>query len=88
MLNIFQITSFFVFVCRNLTITFNCHHHICLPCFKQYAIINLNRRQFKYDPDIGYSLGCPCGCSNTLLRELHIFRLMDQSNVCLAKKDE
>ncbi len=68
---------------RDLTIVFNCNHHVCLPCFKQYAITNLNRRQFKYDPNIGYSLGCPSGCSNTLLHELHVFRLMDKSNVCV-----
>jgi len=53
-----------------------------LSCFKQYAITNLNRRQFQYDPTVGYSLGCPSGCAHTLLRELHIFRLMDKTNVC------
>jgi len=75
-----------LFFQRNVTIVFNCNHHICLSCFKQYAITNLNRRQFKYDPNIGYSLGCPCGCSNTLLDELHIFRLMDKSNVCILER--
>ncbi|CAF2512321.1 unnamed protein product [Rotaria sp. Silwood2] len=65
---------------KNLTIVFDCNHHVCLPCFKQYGITKLNSRQFKYDPNIGYSLGCPYGCPNTLLRELHIFRLMDKSN--------
>lgn len=65
-----------------MTIVFDCHHHVCLSCFKQYAITNLNCRQFRYDPNIGYSLGCPAGCANTLLRELHIFRLMDKTNVC------
>ena len=71
---------------RDLTIRFNCDHHVCLSCFKQYAITNLNRRQFKYDPNIGYSLGCPCGCENSLVSELHIFRLMDRSNVCISKR--
>ncbi|CAF1438874.1 unnamed protein product [Adineta ricciae] len=65
---------------KDLTIVFDCHHHVCLACFKQYAITKLNSRQFKYDLDIGYSLGCPNGCANTLLRELHIFHLMDKSN--------
>ncbi|CAF1203807.1 unnamed protein product [Rotaria sp. Silwood1] len=65
---------------NNLIIVFDCNHHVCLSCFKQYAITKLNSRQFKYDSNIGYSLGCPCGCPNTLLHELHIFRLMDKSN--------
>ncbi|CAF4317317.1 unnamed protein product [Rotaria socialis] len=65
---------------KDLTVVFDCNHYVCLSCFKKYSISKLNSRQFKYDANIGYSLGCPNGCSNTLLRELHIFCLMDKSN--------
>ncbi|CAF1126164.1 unnamed protein product [Adineta steineri] len=65
---------------KDLIIVFDCNHHVCLSCFKEYSITKLNSRQFKLDSNIGYSLGCPDGCPNTLLRDLHIFRLMDKSN--------
>jgi len=63
---------------RNLTIAFSCDHYVCLPCFKNYAISSLNQRKFIFDPNIGYTLGCPAQCTNTLITNLHIFNLMDK----------
>jgi RING/Ubox like zinc-binding domain len=74
-------TIYFFFLFRDLNIVYTCQHRLCLQCFKKYATTKLNCRQFMFDVNIGYSLGCPHGCTKTLLNDLHVFRLMNQYNV-------
>ncbi|WAR06757.1 PRKN-like protein [Mya arenaria] len=51
-------------------------HVVCVDCFTTYAQTNLDRRSFVADPDIGYSLPCPVGCDNSLIRDIHHFQLL------------
>ncbi|KAM4729415.1 E3 ubiquitin-protein ligase parkin [Anableps anableps] len=62
----------------DVVLVFQCsdRHVICLDCFHRYCQTRLNERQFVYDPVIGYSLPCAAGCENSLIRELHHFRIL------------
>ncbi|XP_048391634.1 E3 ubiquitin-protein ligase parkin isoform X2 [Stegostoma tigrinum] len=57
-------------------------HVICLDCFHLYCVTRLNDRQFIHDPKLGYSLPCVAGCPNSLIKEVHHFRILgsDQYN--------
>ncbi|XP_059842452.1 E3 ubiquitin-protein ligase parkin isoform X3 [Hypanus sabinus] len=57
-------------------------HVICLDCFHLYSVTRLNDRRFIHDPEIGYSLPCVNGCQNSLIKEVHHFRILgiDQYN--------
>jgi len=59
-------------------IVFPCtaRHVICTPCFADYGCSRLRERQFVLDPALGYTLPCPVGCEDSLLREPAHFRLM------------
>ncbi|ODN04682.1 E3 ubiquitin-protein ligase parkin [Orchesella cincta] len=59
----------FVFTCENA-------HSTCVDCFKQYALTKINQRDYVQDSVIGYTLGCPALCENSLLRDPHHFKLM------------
>jgi len=51
-------------------------HVICTTCFAAYCHSRLGERQFVLDLDLGYTLPCPVGCENSLVREPGHFRLM------------
>ncbi|XP_055007439.1 E3 ubiquitin-protein ligase parkin isoform X2 [Boleophthalmus pectinirostris] len=64
----------------DVVVVFPCaaRHVICLDCFRGYAQTRLNERQFVYHQELGYTLPCPAGCENSLIKELHHFRIMGQ----------
>ncbi|XP_069792248.1 E3 ubiquitin-protein ligase parkin [Narcine bancroftii] len=51
-------------------------HVICLDCFHLYCVTRLNDRQFIYDTELGYSLPCVAGCPDSLIKEVHHFRIL------------
>uniref|UniRef100_A0A8C0MXL8 E3 ubiquitin-protein ligase parkin n=1 Tax=Canis lupus familiaris TaxID=9615 RepID=A0A8C0MXL8_CANLF len=65
---------------RSPVLVFQCNHRhvICLDCFYLYCVTRLNDRQFIYDPQLGYSLPCVAGCPNSLIKELHHFRILGE----------
>lgn len=48
-------------------------HVLCVDCFVSYCIIQLNERRFVEDPEAGYSITCPAGCPNSLIKDAHHF---------------
>ncbi|XP_049708545.1 E3 ubiquitin-protein ligase parkin isoform X3 [Elephas maximus indicus] len=65
---------------RSPVLVFQCdyRHVICLDCFHLYCVTRLNDRQFVHDPQLGYSLPCVAGCPNSLIKELHHFRILGE----------
>ncbi|KAM9233833.1 E3 ubiquitin-protein ligase parkin [Dugong dugon] len=65
---------------RSPVLVFQCdyRHVICLDCFHLYCVTKLNDRQFVHDPQLGYSLPCVAGCPNSLIKELHHFRILGE----------
>lgn len=65
---------------EDVVVVFSCaeRHVICLDCFRGYAQTRLNERQFVHDRELGYTLPCPAGCEDSLIKELHHFRVMGQ----------
>ncbi|XP_054991325.1 E3 ubiquitin-protein ligase parkin [Sorex araneus] len=65
---------------RSPVLVFQCNdrHVICLDCFHLYCVTRLNDRQFVHDPQLGYSLPCVAGCRDSLIRELHHFRVLGE----------
>ncbi|XP_072121850.1 E3 ubiquitin-protein ligase parkin isoform X4 [Mobula birostris] len=65
-------------------------HVICLDCFYLYCVTRLNDRRFIHDPELGYSLPCVNGCQNSLIKEVHHFRILgiDQFVFCRECKEE
>lgn len=63
-------------------IVFECAdaHVMCLDCFVTYCVSRLNERQFIGNLEIGYTLSCPIGCQDSLIREVHHFKLMGDNN--------
>ncbi|XP_041063941.1 E3 ubiquitin-protein ligase parkin [Carcharodon carcharias] len=51
-------------------------HVICLDCFHLYCVTRLNDRQFIHDPKLGYSLPCVAACPDSLIKEVHHFRIL------------
>ncbi|XP_034040789.1 E3 ubiquitin-protein ligase parkin isoform X2 [Thalassophryne amazonica] len=64
----------------DVILVFQCaeRHVICLDCFRQYCQTRLNERQFVHHPIIGYSLPCAAGCGDSLIQELHHFRILGE----------
>ncbi|MCI4376634.1 hypothetical protein PGIGA_G00190630 [Pangasianodon gigas] len=64
--------------CRSPVLVAQCaeRHVICLDCFHMYCVTRLSERQFIHDPVVGYSLPCAAGCSDSLIKELHHFRVL------------
>ncbi|KAK9535277.1 hypothetical protein VZT92_007667 [Zoarces viviparus] len=62
----------------DVVLVFQCseRHVICLDCFHVYCQTRLNERQFVSHPVIGYSLPCAAGCTDSLIKELHHFRIL------------
>ncbi|XP_061327398.1 E3 ubiquitin-protein ligase parkin isoform X3 [Pezoporus flaviventris] len=77
---------------RSPVLVFQCvHRHvICLDCFHLYCVTMLNDRQFIHDPELGYSLPCVAGCPDSLIKELHHFRILgeEQFVFCRECKEE
>ncbi|XP_066104337.1 E3 ubiquitin-protein ligase parkin isoform X2 [Saccopteryx bilineata] len=65
---------------RSPVLVFQCsdRHVICLDCFHLYCVSRLNDRQFTHDAQLGYSLPCVAGCPNSLIKELHHFRILGE----------
>uniref|UniRef100_A0A0P4WAJ3 E3 ubiquitin-protein ligase parkin n=1 Tax=Scylla olivacea TaxID=85551 RepID=A0A0P4WAJ3_SCYOL len=63
-------------------VVFECEdaHVMCLDCFVTYCVSRLNERQFTRNLEIGYTLPCPIGCQDSLIREVHHFKLMGDNN--------
>lgn len=53
-------------------------HTSCLDCFKLYCTSRLNDRQFISHETYGYTLGCPVGCENSFIQEIHHFKLLEK----------
>ncbi|XP_026858319.2 E3 ubiquitin-protein ligase parkin isoform X1 [Electrophorus electricus] len=51
-------------------------HVICLDCFHLYCVTRLDERQFIHDPAVGYSLPCAAGCPDSLIKDVHHFRVL------------
>ncbi|XP_067002583.2 E3 ubiquitin-protein ligase parkin [Anabrus simplex] len=51
-------------------------HVTCLDCFRAYCRSRLRDRQFWTHPEHGYTLPCPAGCRDSLITEVHHFRLL------------
>lgn len=51
-------------------------HVTCLDCFRHYCLSRLMERQFVSHEDHGYTLPCPAGCENSLITEIHHFKLL------------
>ncbi|KAJ9588135.1 hypothetical protein L9F63_018493 [Diploptera punctata] len=54
-------------------------HVTCLDCFRTYCSSRLKDRQFWSHPEHGYTLPCPAGCRDSLITEVHHFRLLTQA---------
>ncbi|XP_048210369.1 E3 ubiquitin-protein ligase parkin [Perognathus longimembris pacificus] len=65
---------------RSPVLVFPCDHRhvICLDCFHLYCVTRLNDRQFVHDAQLGYTLPCVAGCRNSLIKELHHFRILGE----------
>jgi len=57
-------------------LVYTCTHVTCTDCWADYARSRLNDRQFLLDPDLGYTLGCPMGCEQSLVKQPEHFKLM------------
>ena len=50
-------------------LVFTCLHVICTACFADFCASRLNERRFELDDELGYTLGCPIGCEESLISE-------------------
>ncbi|XP_029283026.1 E3 ubiquitin-protein ligase parkin-like, partial [Cottoperca gobio] len=69
--------------CSNImpvVLVFQCseRHVICLDCFLRYCETRLSERQFVNHAEVGYSLPCAAGCVDSLIKELHHFRILGE----------
>ncbi|XP_025239853.1 E3 ubiquitin-protein ligase parkin isoform X3 [Theropithecus gelada] len=73
---------------RSPVLVFQCNfrHVICLDCFHLYCVTRLNDRQFVHDPQLGYSLPCVAGCPNSLIKELHHFRILGEEQFAFCRE--
>ncbi|GFR06667.1 e3 ubiquitin-protein ligase parkin [Trichonephila clavata] len=63
-----------------MVLVFPCvdQHVICIECFLLYCSNRLNERRFIQDKTIGYSIDCPAGCPDSLIKEPHHFKLLGE----------
>ncbi|XP_048858679.1 E3 ubiquitin-protein ligase parkin isoform X3 [Brienomyrus brachyistius] len=61
-------------------------HVICLDCFHIYCVTRLNERQFVHHPEVGYSLPCPAGCPDSLIKEVHHFRVLGEEQFVFCRE--
>ncbi|XP_076372549.1 E3 ubiquitin-protein ligase parkin isoform X3 [Tachypleus tridentatus] len=60
-------------------------HVICLDCFREYCISRLNERNFKQDENFGYTLPCAVGCTDSLIKETHHFKLLGEEHFVFCR---
>lgn len=58
-------------------------HVTCLDCFQTYCTSRLRDRQFWSHPELGYTLPCPAGCSDSLIEEVYHFHLLTDDQVTI-----
>jgi hypothetical protein len=58
-------------------------HVTCLECFRAYCVAQLRDRKFWSHPEHGYTLPCPAGCKDSLITEVHHFRLLTLAQVSI-----
>nr|CDS30621.1 ankyrin repeat containing protein C20orf12 [Hymenolepis microstoma] len=63
----------------------NSGHVLCLECFRVYTESNLSDSGFKLIPDIGLTISCPVGCSNSHVTDTHLFRILGKAFYSLYK---
>nr|XP_054750583.1 E3 ubiquitin-protein ligase parkin-like [Lytechinus pictus] len=56
-------------------------HVMCLDCFSQYCRLCLNERRFIQSPELGYTLPCPAGCEDSLIKDTHHFLVLGKEQV-------
>lgn len=61
-------------------------HVTCLDCFRQYCVTRLMERQFWQHPELGYTLACPTGCTDSFIKEVHHFRLLTDAQYDLYQR--
>jgi hypothetical protein len=84
-----HVTSDFTFVfsvTSDPVLVFPCDmaHVTCLDCFRAYCAVRLRDRQFWLHPQYGYTLPCPAGCKDSLITEVHHFRLLTPAQVSIG----
>ena len=64
-----------------LVVVFDCadRHLVCVDCFADYCRSRLNERSFVLDADLGYTLGCPAGCGDSLVGQTRHFKLAGEA---------
>ncbi|XP_038659451.1 E3 ubiquitin-protein ligase parkin isoform X2 [Scyliorhinus canicula] len=61
-------------------------HVICLDCFHLYCVTRLNDRQFIHNPELGYSVPCVAGCPDSLIKEVHHFRILGSAQFVFCRE--
>ena len=52
-------SSCIVYYYSETVVRFDCNHCMCVDCFTQYCIVNVDQRSFTEIRDIGYTIACP-----------------------------
>ncbi|KAJ1530827.1 hypothetical protein ONE63_005674 [Megalurothrips usitatus] len=73
---------------KNLVLVFPCKegHVTCLECFQIYCLTRLRDRQFSSHPELGYTLPCPAGCADSLIKEIHHFHLLTDEQYAMYQR--
>ncbi|XP_041462571.1 E3 ubiquitin-protein ligase parkin-like [Lytechinus variegatus] len=61
-------------------------HVMCLDCFSQYCRLCLNERRFIQSPQLGYTLPCPAGCEDSLIKDTHHFLVLGKEQYARYKR--
>jgi len=67
-------------------VEWSCHHFVCVDCFIGYGNANLDDKSFVFDQKLGYTIGCPMHCPNTLITTPHLFKLMGENQYARYKQ--
>ncbi|CAH0753870.1 unnamed protein product [Bemisia tabaci] len=69
-------------------LVFSCSvgHVTCLECFNLYCVSRLRERQFTMDETHGYTLPCPAGCEDSLIKEIHHFHLLNDEHYAMYQR--
>eukprot|EP00057_Strongylocentrotus_purpuratus_P035352 XP_798730.2 PREDICTED: E3 ubiquitin-protein ligase parkin [Strongylocentrotus purpuratus] len=73
------LTSVLVFPC-------SASHVMCLDCFRQYCRLCLDERRFIQSPELGYTLPCPAGCEDSLIKDTHHFLVLGKEQYARYKR--
>lgn len=72
---------------KEICVVFNCvggegaGHACCVDCFKAYILFKIGQRDFVQDNRVGYTVGCPALCQDSLIEDPHHFKLMGKREV-------